>query len=437
MISRAKRFFSDRNLLTIFLVGLALRLLWFFYVLSISENGFLLADSTGYINIASNSISGNGYSMSDEAPFYPDVFRPPFLPGLLILCGNQILVFLFLQIVAGSFTAAFTYQLALRLTQHRGVALFSGWMIALDIPSIVFSNLVMGETFFTLFLLLAIATFFTFRERGRNKNLLWSSLFLGLAAMIRPIGILFPFFFSPLLLLVCKYRKNNWTKALISFFIPFLLLTGTWIARNQIQFGKPFFSHISSFNLAYFSAADIYKEVHGGHINEARLVLYEEAMHGMKETPYNDPGTFYPRLRNRAIQEITQHPFLFFKNAFKANIRLFFYPMSGFINQTQTGLGPDEAWKITTPYPLTRVLVVLQIIVILSYAIGVLFCLFFIRNRQWIGVMLILFFVLAYFSLTGLGTEMEARFRIPAMPYIALCSAMGWMSIKSSIKKQV
>jgi uncharacterized membrane protein YhhN len=51
--------------------------------------------------------------------------------------------------------------------------------------------------------------------------------------------------------------------------------------------------------------------------------------------------------------------------------------------------------------------------------------------------MLILFLVLAYFSLTGLGTEMEARFRIPAMPYIALCSAMGWMSIKSSIKKQV
>lgn len=435
-MSKAKRFFNDRTFLTIFLAGLCLRLLWFFYVLSISKHGFLLADSTGYLNIATNVISGNGYSMSDNAPFYPDVFRPPLLPGLMMLCGNNIFVFLIVQILAGSFTGAYTYRLAQELTKHRGVALFAGWMMALDIPSIVFSNLIMGETFFTLFLLLSISSFFTFRETGENKKLLWSSVFIGLATMVRPIGILFPFFFLPLLLLVCRYRKNSWTKALVFFFTPFLMITGTWIVRNHITFGKPFFSHISSFNLAYFSAADIYKEVHGGHINQARLVLYEQAMDGMKETPYNDPGAFYPRLRNRAIKEITAHPFLFLKNACKANLRLFFYPMSGFINQTQTGLGPNEAWKITKPYAMTNVLVVMQIILILSYAIGVLFCLVFIRNSDWMKVMLILFFILLYFSLTGLGTEMEARFRIPAMPHIALCSAMGWMSFKKVLKKQ-
>jgi len=410
------------------ILALLVRVVWFFYISGISQNNFFYVDSLGYQQLAENILNGNPYSLSGEPPFYPDVFRTPVLPLILVLCNANIEAFILLQIFLSVLTVIITHRLALRISGHKKIAFMAGLLVAIDVPSVVFANMIMTETLYTLFLLAAVYQLFIWKETSNRKHLLFSSVFFGLTALTRPIGIFFPLFVLPLLWLINRKKNVPVIKGNIQFLLPFGILSGSWIVRNYLVFGSFFFSHIGTLNLAFFSAGTIRSETQQLHINVARTQLYEEAAENMSTTPYDDPAAFYVNLRNVCIKEMMSHPRLFLANAAKANFRLFFYPMSGFVNQVQTGMNPHLAWDVKELYPVTKTLVVFQLIFIIFYSTGILLCFILFFRKEFNGFLLfILTWILLYFSLTGFGPEMEARFRIPAMPYIAILAACGWI----------
>lgn len=419
------------RLFILIVLAVTVRLAWFFYISGISHLNFFFTDSLGYQQLAENILNGNPYSLDGKDPFYPDVFRTPLLPLVIALCNANEKIFILLQVFLSVLTVIITYRFALRISGHKNIAFIAGLLIAIDVPSVVFSNMIMTETLYTLLLLAAVYHLFNWKEKSSRKYLLLSSVFFGLAALTRPIGIFLPLFALPLLWQINKGNILSLLKENILFLLPFGILTGSWIIRNYIVFGSFFFSHIGTLNLAFFSAGTIRAQTQQITVNEARFQLYEEAAKGMISDPYDDPVTFYSHLRNVCIMEISDHPGLFLSNAAKANFRLFFYPMSGFVNQVQTGMEPHQAWNVKELYPATKLLVVYQLIFIIFYSIGILFCFVLFLKKKFDGFLLFFFtWILLYFSLTGFGPEMEARFRIPAMPFIAILAAMGWMSIR-------
>ncbi|MFZ5553065.1 MAG: ArnT family glycosyltransferase, partial [Bacteroidota bacterium] len=339
-------------------IALLLRLGWFFYILSISSNGFMLADSAGYIQIAENIAEGNPYSMSTESPYYPDVFRTPVLPVLFLLCGRKLVIFILLQIAVSLLCVYFTWKLAQLITPVFWVSCLAGLVVAIDIPSVVFSCLVMAETFFTLFVLAAFYFMLKAPEEKTTKYFLISSFLFGMAALTRPIGIFLPLFFLPVVIFILKKQEKSFLRGAVSFLFPWSVLCGGWMIRNYFLFGSFFFSHISSFNLVYFTAGTIRSQTEGITLNEARMQLFEEAAEKMEVSPYENPDLFWSNIRDISLMEISKHPGLFVSHAAKANFRLFFYPMSGFINQAQTGMHPKYAWKKTELYNVTLIFIV-------------------------------------------------------------------------------
>lgn len=417
--------------------ALLLRLCWFVYILSVSPNGFMLADSAGYMQIAENLASGNSYSMSTTPPYYPDVFRTPVLPALYLFCGQQLIIFILFQIGISLLTVYFTWKLTQCITPLFWVSFTAALLVASDIPSIVFSNLVMAETLFTLF---TIAAFYYMMKASGEKTMkyfLISSLLFGFAALTRPIGIFLPVFFLPVIILILKKRKTGFVKGIISFLFPWSVLCGTWMARNYFLFGSFFFSHIGNFNLVYFTAGTIRSQAEHISLNEARVQLFEEAAEKMEVSPYKNPDKFWRNARNVGLHEISKHPGIFISNAAKANFRLFFYPMSGYVNYPQTGKNPHYSWEKTKLFTVTHVLIIIQLLIIVFYSAGILFHLLSLfRKNTPKFTSFVLFWILFYFSLTGTGPEMEARFRIPLIPVLAILSALGWKFILQSYKKR-
>src|SRR3989344_3730338 len=78
---------TGKILATLFVAALLLRLV--FLISGVLTEGsryyMTYSDSHGYVTIAQNLISGNGFSMAEEPPFEKDSIRIPGYPFFLVL----------------------------------------------------------------------------------------------------------------------------------------------------------------------------------------------------------------------------------------------------------------------------------------------------------------------------------------------------------------
>lgn len=201
-----------------------------------------------YYREALNLLTGNGFSIASEAPYYPGSYHTPvyplFVATLLFLRVPLLGVVLVQQGIAAGICVLF-YRTLLKITESRTIALIAGAIACVEPMSIYWSGLLMSDTVFAFFMVLS----FYFLA---NKRPVATAFSLGLAALTRPIAL----YFAPVFLVFVAYQTFAMTKNLrtaglntVLVAVLFAAVISPWFVRNYVVFDTWQFSSASWYNI--------------------------------------------------------------------------------------------------------------------------------------------------------------------------------------------
>lgn len=229
--------------ISIFLLALAVRLVFFFLCLN-SNGGNVIQTvygSDGFFEIATNLVQGNGFSQSSSSPFLPYAYGVPvypfFLAFLLWLTGSYGATAM-VQLLLGSLLPLVGMAIVRLITSNERAPLFVGFLLALAPYQILFSFIFYTETLFTFIFGLFIIYFLKFLKEPSSKLSIISGFFLGLATLTKATVqylIIFAIIFS-----LWTFRKELNKKLfynLIYFVLVFFIVLSPWLYRNYRTFG--------------------------------------------------------------------------------------------------------------------------------------------------------------------------------------------------------
>ncbi|MCA1554241.1 MAG: glycosyltransferase family 39 protein, partial [Chloroflexi bacterium] len=249
---------TSRALAMIVALGLALRLALFAWALPTPTRFLNQPDSGEYDLLAQNLLTGHGFSQSSAAPFAPDLRRTPVYPALLAvvsaLTQHNLLAAILLNIAFGTVTILLTFVVA-RVWLDERAALFASLLLALDVTSITYNNLLLTETTFTLLLVLSVCVLLMNTRHTRRAPLV-SGLLLGVATLCRPIGIFLSLALLPTF--AWRARRTGWMRAALDYAllnVGFAFVVGLWLVRNMLTFGVIDISSLGAVNLYFHRAA--------------------------------------------------------------------------------------------------------------------------------------------------------------------------------------
>ncbi|MBN4062056.1 glycosyltransferase family 39 protein [Bacteroidales bacterium AH-315-I05] len=425
----------------VFAIAFLLRTIWFIVVFIKNPEGFFLYDSWGYLRLAENIYEHGIFSQGtvESGTLIPDLQRTPLYPLFLLLSSYLYLGaygVIALQLILSSVSCCIVAFLAKTIFGNEKIGLLAGILLALDFPSIYFANTILTETLFTFLFLLAISDFVFFIKRQKNKYLLGCGIWLGLGILCRPAAAYFPVLLI-LILLMLKPVKNN-AVSIVTLIATTLLVVSPWLARNYFVFGSSILSNVGEINLLFHTTASIRS------IEESKSMFEIEAEYRkISEEQYNwhkpeDAIRFAEFSRKETIRVISEYPARFTKNYAGSFMFFFIKPLRSYIDQQlglQHGYDPiasltDERYsslikKTLDKSSLLTVCIVAYQSVHLLLLLGVS-TLLIIRNfrekNKWIWLFGA---IILYFAALSSITEVDARMRVPVVPYLAILAAIG------------
>ncbi len=395
----------------VLLTGLVLRVLWVLFAYYTNGiEGWQQYDSTIYQHIAEtyDSTRTMGYSNDLIAPIHN---RVPGYPFLIHLFGPYFLIAL--QI----FMSCLTILISARLAEHLGLngklSQMVGWLLALDVPSILFSGSMMTESLFTFLL---VASVFIWITRKNLPAFAISGMMIGLAAYLRPIAL-----FIPVIFLGYELIFHRTVKRTLAITVCFLLLISPWIVRNGNTFGQYFFSSVSTTNLCYYRAAGITSVKENQPLGIVQADYRTRVAKSVGQIPTNQDSIYDYLMRKKAVESelawdtIQANPGIYTRQSLTGATRMLFYPVRAYVDYP---LG----WQPTSKVSWT--LVVAQFIQLTLVYLGIMMLILRRKWRThhvWLAIL-----VIGYFVLLSAGVEADARFRIPIMPMLIILSALGY-----------
>ncbi len=230
---------NSKALYVIIAAAILLRLLLVAYLYAgHNADFFVLGDSNGYLRLAHNIASGNGFSQESAPPYLPDSERVPLYPAVLaasLYFFNSYIPVLLLQIFLGGFLIWLAYRIARIVAKSETLALWAAALMAFEPYSIFINTSVLTETLFATFLLLGVYFGCVYIKGGSWRDLFLNSLCFGIATLVRPIGEFL--FMVPIVLLLLRMPRGQWLKYLVAGLVPFFLIAGPWFLRNEATFG--------------------------------------------------------------------------------------------------------------------------------------------------------------------------------------------------------
>lgn len=251
----------------IFVLALILRLVFWSLVAAHYPEQMLSPDSHDYNALAFNILSGKGFLLDSNSPYYwYSILRTPVYPLFLAIVysltgGNYIWVGFF-QGILSALTSALTYLIGQRLFGRR-TGLIAGMLSAFSLLSIIYSSKILTEILFTILLVSSIWCIIKFWIRRSTRWLLVSAFLLGMAILCRPVALYYTLFLATLLIFSSQENLLQGAKSTVIFVCAVVLLVGSWVAHNWIVFSVPSLSGISSYNLVYFNAASLMSDTRG------------------------------------------------------------------------------------------------------------------------------------------------------------------------------
>lgn len=434
-----------RTLAGLFLAALVLRLLLFAFIAP-EPRKFYTYDSDGYERRAMNLLRYGQFASEAAPPLTPDLDRTPVYPLYLAavfgLAGRQPWLAVLLQLLLGSLTAAAAYLLARELRLPHRAGLLAGLAVALDPVSALSATRLLTETIFTLLVVLgALLLVRHLQTLGPGWGLAAAGA-LALAALTRPIAQFLPLALLPL------YAFAEWRagrRAALAgaalFLAVSLVLTYSWAYRNYRVAGIFTLSTISDTNLVYYRARAVLADVERISQDEAWARL--EAEVAAAAPAGATPAELVAAQRRIALAIFRAHPVETVEMLLKGVGRIFVDPgytlictaldptttafdcFPGASSMNEPGLLGKALGRAAQMSP-AQLLALGWSAALLGalYCGGLLGAAAMLRERRWLALALLLLLV-GYFVGLAAGAEANSRFRIPALPFIALIAGHG------------
>ncbi len=416
-----------RGLLAVFLVvrlGAALVTVTF-------PDGGVLTDSRGYLALSHRFAEDGHYGV--QASGEADTLRPPgyiiFLAGIELGFGNQHYWITLVQLLLSGLTSLVLLRLGIELQRPRA-GLLAAWLYALSPNVLLWSLTVMTEVTFAM--LLALTSLGIVRAVNSYKRWWPVAAGLGLAAMayVRPIALIFAPVWGAVVFWY-RSRASGRRRALVTALVPALILaaaTVPWAYRNWVDYGNFSFSTATSKTWIGFNLAEVVAQAEG--IDRNRAVASLDASRGLLQLTL-DVVSRYPLAFVKAqlvgvARTLAGSDVGTWGNVLGDDTWIGFGLLSGVfwggIDRALDALIRGEDPTLGARLFIQTVSLVYSLVLLAPAAFGTAF----VRLDSDAGR---LFRGLAVSSLPVLillpGAAGQARFRVPAEPYLALLAGLG------------
>jgi hypothetical protein len=431
---------GDRWILVIIAVlALAVRLA---PLLRAGDRWAILDDSYDYLALRKGLIAGCGFARwmnSGCGP--PELFRTPGYPLLLTILPDNLRWAVAIQAL---FSAATCLTIGLFSYQQWGfkAAAIAEALLALDVPSIVVSASIMTDVPFQALLATAVIIQLDAARRAPHDAktvymIMIAALLLAVALIVRPIGIVLPFFaVAPALLISGMTRTRRLGLSVVAAAVPVVMMA-VWMARNSSVGGIWTLSTVGVYNLYYFRSAGVLSYTTGTSLTEVQNML-AQGLGLSHPSPFLSPPVYHEMVR-RGVHILLSNALATAVLSFRILIWLAIVPDRANLNAILGTNAKSSQFLVASSDILLRlkdllhsptlaILVLLQMALIAFMWIGVGRAMIRKRDRtRQEAVMLMYLLCIALVMLVlAAGPEAIARYRSPAMPFLAMVAGVGW-----------
>lgn len=477
-----------RTVVVIFLAALFFRLFIFgilFFRLG-EWSGLAWVDASNYMALAKNLSLGNGFSLSDSAPFEPHTLRTPgyplFLSVFYYLFGVYWPASLF-EAILNSFVPVFIFWLAFKLTENLKIAAISGFLVALDYHIAVHTLTLNTESIFVFITVLAVVLIYGYLEKPDLKKAAVIGLLSGYAALTRPFFLYaIPLIF--IFLVFASFRRGGvilsasegsltlgnglknrflaWLRMTISgfkmtvlpalcFLFIALALVVPWMYRNKQVSGQFTLSTLGWYNMYTRMAAMVHSAVN----HKSYVEGLEDLMTQLKDEGHISRADehelfdvkFIPLLRERTLEILRAHPkeaILVQLNSvqtlFTQDDLLYILNHSRILPDTKRPPIPlsllllqkgPGAWRDMLPYLKGQYLIpyIMRVFWLILWVFSVIGAWVLVRgatgNKKAMTYFLIALILLTVLVSLPVSVSLNARYRLPFEPFYFILVASG------------
>lgn len=366
------------------------------------RSGLHSSDTQEYLALASGIASGL-FGWDGR----PSAWRMPGYPTFLFLMGRSTLLVLLVQVLLGGATVALAW-LGARRAAGPGVALAAAAVLAVDAGSVLMTGVLLAETLFTFLLVLGWYLLACQREAV-------AGVALGMAALVRPVGMVLLLPFAALLLVRREWRRAGF------FCLAFLILPGGWAARNLIRFGAPALSTDGAFNLYYTCAGTLLQRQTGLDEETARASLAAE-LGTHSET--GNPVLLSRQMSRLALHRILADPgrYALIHLAGAGRVLVGVQSDDVLLRLRGTGERPEmPGFPALRRDPLLLLLAAGEMLLVVL-AFGASLAAVILRRAGWLAR---LTFLSGFLLILAAAPLTSGRLRVPAMPFFCLAAALA------------
>lgn len=370
---------------------------------------FLVPDSWTYLTPADSFVRGAGFRDSHGLP---ELFRTPAYP--LLLAGGSALEHplrfaLAAQVAMSAGIVALTFLLARRVLRDERLAVVCAFVVALEPTLLAWSLKIMPETFLTLALVAFAYAAVRAIEEPRPRWIVAAAVAICLAAYVKPIAY-------PLAIFFCIVSLVRPRTAAI-FISACVVLLAPWHARNA-RYGHAGFSTLFA-RAAYISAG-------GSIVAERERRPFEDVRRDLVARADARAPASYGR---EGVALIATHPMAYAKTHVKGMLRTMVDPgateylrfLDLYRQGGQAQLSGGGLRAAARAYPLAFWSSIVLAIVLAPLVLLPLIAVWRARSAAFF----LLFAISAYLVTAGGGVPGYARFRVPAVPFLIVMSAVA------------
>lgn len=219
-------------MLALVIIALVLRLAW----IGLMIDRHPCFDEVEYIDHAHRLANGYGYIDDKGRPTaYWPVGYPAVLSVAYSMAGGGVLTGMLLQALLGTMTCLLISALGSELYGRR-IGRLAGLLAAIYPNHVFYASLHLTEPLATL-LFVAAALFLVKTERDGVTLPLMTGVTFGLAALTRPVNVLFPFLL-PVWYFIRGRSPIRYARSLLLIVVGMLVAIAPWMARNYSVTGR-------------------------------------------------------------------------------------------------------------------------------------------------------------------------------------------------------
>ena len=202
----------------------------------------LTTDAIWQHTLAKNLLHGNGFSIYDDPPYAPHLIVPPLCPVVLAalygVFGVNPAIGVAYNMLLSIAAVALFYAFLRYFTRNRLAALIGCWLFAVSPTFVGYSNSLLMEQAYTIFMIAAFIAMVWFLRRPRAARAATVGLALGLLNLAKFSALYAPILLALPLLVLLKdvhWRRRVWLCAVMG--LVFYACVLPWQLRNYTRSG--------------------------------------------------------------------------------------------------------------------------------------------------------------------------------------------------------